>query len=100
MDLLFKRYASPFSFIDGMILSGRFSEFVRSFWNTNQKEQNEEKSWQFFLHRVFEGSFNDFMEGQKTEAEHRNMSEQTIETTIKNSMNILNNFNPLNGGEA
>ena len=100
MDRLYQRYADPFSFINGMILSGRFHEFVSSFWNHTQKELNEEKSWDFYLHRVFEGSFDDFMKAQKTEAEHRNMSKQTIETTIKNSMNILNNFNPEKGGES
>ena len=94
MDLLFKRYASPFSFIDGMIQTGRFCEFVRSFWNNAQKEQNEEKSWEFYLHRVFEGSFNDFMEGQKTEAEHKYLPERTIETTINHTNKILKNFNP------
>ena len=94
MDRLFARYADPFSFINGMILSGRFREFVISFWNNTIKEKNEEKSWEFYLHRVFEGSFDEFMEAQKTEAEHRNLPELTIETTIHETMNILNNFNP------
>ena len=99
MDRLYQRYADPFSFINGMILSGRFHEFVISFWNSTQKERNEEKSWEFYLHRVFEGSFDDFMKAQKTEADHRNMSERTIETTINESMKILNNFNPEKGGD-
>ena len=97
MDLLFKRYASPFSFIDGMILSGRFLEFVRSFWNNYHEEKNEEKSWEFYLHRVFEGSFESFMEKQKNDAEHRNLSERTIETTIIHTNSILRNFNPEKG---
>ena len=94
MDLLYQRYASPFSFINGMILSGRFHEFVVSFWNNSQKEKNEEKSWEFYLHRVFEGSFEDFMEKQKNDAEHRNLPEQVIETTIMHTNSILKNFNP------
>ena len=97
MDLLYQRYASPFSFIDGMILSGRFLEFVRSFWKNVHEEKNEEKSWEFYLHRVFEGSFEDFMEKQKNDAEHRNLSERTIETTIIQTNSILKNFNPEKG---
>lgn len=94
MDRLYQRYADPFSFINGMILSGRFCEFVKSFWNTTEKETNEERSWQFYLHKVFEGTFEAFMSDMKTTAENQNMSERTIETTINHSMNILNNFNP------
>lgn len=97
MDLLYQRYASPFSFIDGMILSGRFLEFVRSFWKNVHEEKNEEKSWEFYLHRVFDGSFEDFMEKQKTDAEHRNLPERTIETTIMHTNSILRNFNPEKG---
>ena len=94
MDLLYQRYASPFSFIDGMILSGRFDEFVASLWNTANKEKDEETRWQYFLHKVFEGSFEDFNNTLKDNSEHQNMSERTIETTMKHSMSILQNFNP------
>ena len=94
MDLLYQRYASPFSFIDGMIQTGRFCEFVESFWQTVHKEKDEETSWQYFLHKVFEGSYADFKNELKTNSDHKNMTEQTIETTIKESMNILNKFNP------
>lgn len=97
MDRLYQRYADPFSFINGMIRSGRFHEFVRSFWNNTQKELNEEKSWEFYLHRVFEGSFDDFMKAQKTNAEHRNLSNHEIETTLAHTNKILNNFNPEKG---
>ena len=99
MDLLYQRYASPFSYIDGMIQTGRFREFVQFFWNTVHKEKDEETSWQYYLHRVFEGSFADFKAELKNNNEHQNMSERTMETTINHSLNILNNFNPETGGE-
>ena len=100
MDLLFARYADPFSFINGMILTGRFDEFVSSFMQTINGEKEEETHWQFFLHKVLEGSYEDFRNRVKIRAEHQNMSERTIETTVKHSMNILQNFNPEKGGEA
>ena len=99
MDLLCQRYASPFSFMDGMIKTGRFHDFVIFFWNNAQKEKDEEASWQFFLHRVFDRSYSSFKEELKTNGENQNMSEQAIETTINHSLNILNNFNPETGGE-
>ena len=99
MDRLYHRYADPFSFIDGMIQTGRFCEFVNFFCETVHKEKDEETSWQYYLHKVFEGSFADFKAELKNNSEHQNMSERTMETTIKHSLNILNNFNPEIGGE-
>ena len=98
MDLLFKRYASPFSFVDGMIQTCRFSEFVDSFVETVGKEKEEEINWEFFLHKVWEGSFQNFKEELDNNKQNQSMSKGTIETTVQHSMNILNNFSPNEGG--
>lgn len=101
MDSLFKRYANPFLFIDGMIQTGRFSEFVTAFFTAIHKEKEEDTSWQYFLHKVFNGSYADFKAELKNNDANKHMPAETLETTIKHSMNILNNFNPdQNGGEA
>lgn len=94
MDLLYQRYASPFSFIDGYIQAGSFSDFVSSFMETVQKEKEEKYNWEFYIHSGYEGSYSDFLEEIKNNKNNREMSEQAIETTVKNSMNILQNFNP------
>ena len=100
MDLLFKRYASPFLFLDGMIQTGRFHEFVVEFAKTITEEREEQRNWEFFLHKVFEGSFHDFVEQQRIDRENQNMSVRQIETTVQNSINILNKFSPdERGGE-
>lgn len=99
MDLLFKRYANPFPFMDGMIQTGRFREFVGEFLKTVGKEREDQLDWEFFLHKVWEGSFRDFKDGIETDKRNRAMSEQAMETTIKDSMNILKNFNPEKGGD-
>ena len=99
MDLLFKRYASPFSFIDGMIQTGRFYEFVIDFIKITNQEMEEKYDWDFFLHKVFDKSYQEFKEEIKINKENQEMSEDDIETTVQYSMNILNNFNPEKGGE-
>ena len=99
MDLLFKRYASPFSFMDGMIQSGRFCEFVVDFANTITKETEEKQNWEFFLHKVWDGSYQDFIADVENNKKNLTMTKRTIETTVQHSMNILNNFNPEEGGE-
>ena len=99
MDWLFKRYANPFPFMDGMISTGRFEAFVDDFVGTVREEREEQASWEFYLHKVMEGSFVEFRENMKNEQEHKAMSERAIETAINHSMNILNNFNPERGEE-
>ena len=99
MDSLFKRYGNPFLFLDGMIQTGRFCHFVRSFWKEIHKEEDEKTLWEFYIHRVFEGSFDDFRAGLENDAKNRSMSEQDKETTFKHSMNILQNFSPGKGGD-
>ena len=95
MDLCFKRYADPFSFMDGMIVSGRFSEFVVSLVKTVNKEREEKNRWEFWLHKVWDdGSFDDFCNKIETDQKNQNMSAGAIETTITNSLDILKNFNP------
>ena len=100
MDSLFKRYANPFLFMDGMIQSGRFCFFVHSFWKEIHDEENEKTLWEFYIHRVFEGSFDDFRKGIENDKKNQSMSGQAMETTIKHSMNILQNFSPEKGGES
>lgn len=99
MDWLFARYANPFPFINGMILTGRFEAFVDNFIATIKEEKEEQTSWEFYLHKVMEGSFKDFQEGMKIERAHKEMSERAIEAAINDSVNILNNFNPERGEE-
>jgi hypothetical protein len=99
MDLLFKRYASPFLFIDGMIRTGRFCSFVEEFCETIMKEKEEQTNWEYFLHKVWEGSFKDFKANIENNRELQNLSKTIIETTVQKSMNILNNFNPERGDQ-
>lgn len=94
MDLLSQRYANPCFFMDGMIKTGRFSEFVFDLVKTINEEKEDKSAWEFYLHRVFEGSFEEFKQEIKTNKANSNLSKRTIETTVQHSMNILNNFNP------
>ena len=100
MDLLFKRYASPFLFMDGMIRTGRFDEFVDEFISTINAENEETTNWDFYLHKVQEGSFKDFIDELENNKQNQNMSEETIESTVQKSLSILNNFTPTERGET
>ena len=94
MDLLFKRYASPFVFLNSMIQTNKFSEFVDEFMKILHEEKEEKTKWEYFLHRVFDKSFNEFKEEIKVNQDNQNMSDSQIEATVLYSNNILKNFNP------
>ena len=88
MDCLFERYGILFLFIDTLIIYGRFTDFVLEFLEI----QNEKMTWEFFLHKVYDKSYDEFKESIKP------VPKEQLETTVQNSKSILNNFNP-NGGE-
>ena len=94
MDLLSKRYANPCFFMNGMIQSGRFCEFVDEFTKTIFKEKEEKRSWDFYLHKVWDGTYEDFCEDIENNKKNMTMTKRTIETTVQHSMNILKNFSP------
>ncbi len=98
MDLLSQRYANPCFFMNGMIQSGRFSEFVDDFCKTTKEERELQRDWEYFLHKVWKGSFAEFRKEIEDNKNNQNLSERTIETTIQHSKSILDNFNPEKGG--
>lgn len=94
MDMLYQRYACPFSFVNETIKHGRFQEFVVEFTSTILKEKEDRQNWEFFLHKVWEGSYQDFVSDVENNKQNLSMSKRTIETTVNHSLKILNNFKP------
>jgi len=90
MDLLFKRYADPFSLLNGYIQTSRFCEFINSFC----EQKIEDDRWEYFLHKVWDKSFTEFCESLQVTQDQLEMSEEDMEATVKKSMDILGNFNP------
>lgn len=89
MDQLFRRYADPFSFLDVLISNERFEEFIVEFANS----ENEKKMWDFYLHKVFDKSFEEFKSSIGS-ARNEKVPEADLETTIQDSQNTLNKFIP------
>ena len=91
MDLLFKRYASPFVLLDNLIATASLSTFIDDFFKFIGEEKQEETKWQFFLHKVFDKSWKEFCE----EIDSANKAEKIdLGATIKKSYDMLNNFAP------
>jgi 3-methyladenine DNA glycosylase Tag len=90
MDLLFKRYASPFPLLTGYIQTERFCEFIQAFHD----QKMEDDRWEFYLHRVWDKSYTEFCDSMQMSQALQSMSDIDMETTVKKSMDILGNFNP------
>ncbi len=90
MDLLFRRYASPFSLLDGYIQTSRMCDFIHAF----VEQKTADDRWEYFLHKVWDKSYDEFCKALQTTQDLQEMSEDDIEATIKKSMDILGNFNP------
>lgn len=93
MDLLFSKYASPFLLLDQMIRTQRLAEFIVEFMSMD----DEQRTWDFYLHKVFDKSFDDFKQSLTSSASII-PSELQLKTTIKDSKDILNNFIPTEKG--
>lgn len=101
MDLLFQRYASPLSLMDGMLRAGSFVHFIEEFVKTINHEiemENEDKifriQWEFWLLRVHDMSFDEYRNAIETDKNMEEMTASDIETTVQDSLNILKNFTP------
>ena len=100
MDLLHKRYASPFSLLDNLIENSEFNSFIEYVLNKIAEEKNDTKLWEFFLHKVYDKSFNEFKTTLNNESGTADvMDEAKKDEIIARSNAILNGFNPQEGGE-
>jgi len=102
MDLLHKRYASPFSFVDTLIENAGFYDFAQYLTNKVEEEKTEAMEWDFFLHKVYGKSFADWkQEAQNQTTQSEVMTEAKKEEIVSRSNAILNGFNlPSQGGES
>lgn len=81
--------------LDGMIRTRRFNEFLNEFIRIHNKEQDDKATWEFYLHRVYDMSFKDFLDTLPKEGEQA-PSEAVLAATVTNSASLLNDFVPVN----
>lgn len=91
MDLLFKRYASPFVLLDNLILISSASSFIDDLIKHINKEKEEQIQWEFFLHKVFDKSWKEF-----NDEVNQPINDEKIDlgATVKKSRDMLNKFTP------
>ena len=90
MDLLSKRYASPFLLLDEYIEAGCLAEFIDEFFDIVNQENEDQVMWDYYLHRVFDKSYEEFVNQCKKEPE----KPVDFKAAINNSISILEGFVP------
>ena len=92
MDLLFKRYASPFVLLDNLILTNSLSNFINDFYTFIHDDIEDKAQWEYFLHRVFDMSFEDYLE--KIKKSNEKSEDVDLNATVKKSFDMLQTFTP------
>ena len=94
MDLLAQRYASPFLILDEFIRIHQLYDFVADILKTIVEEKIHDSRWQFYLHKVYDMTFEDFVKKCEPKHEEQNMSHEKIGNIILDSRKMLEGFVP------
>lgn len=97
MDLVYKRYSNPMELIDNMLSFSNFSEFILELADN----VSDEKLYDIWKSKVYDKSFADFKNEMMAKWKKNTgietsetMTDEEMETTINDSYEILNSFNP------
>lgn len=91
MDLLFSRYASPFVLLDNLLLTNSASYFIDDLFETINKEREEQTRWEFFLHKVYNKTWKEFIDEINISNEEKEID---LGATLRKSKDMLKNFTP------
>ena len=95
MDLLAKRYASPFLVLDEFIRIHQLHDFVTEILKTIADEKIHDIRWQFYLHKVFDMTFEEYLRRcEQPQQKGQEMSHEDIGNIINDSKKMLEGFMP------
>ena len=95
MDLLANRYANPFLMLDEFIRLHQLHDFVIETLSIIADEKVHEARWQYYLHKVFDMSFEEYVRRCEQPQKHeQSMTCKEIGNVINESKKMLEGFNP------
>lgn len=95
MDLLARRYASPFPLLDNFIQIQQLHEFTLTILDTIAEEKVQDARWEYYLHKVFDISFEEYVRRCENKAQDKKeMSLEQIGEVVSESRNILKGYIP------
>lgn len=99
MDMMFSRYANPMQLLGQMVKGQRLTEFVNEFIKIRNEDLEGQTQWEFWLHKVFDMTYQEFLskiDGQTSErsSNEETPSKQELEAIVNASWGTLNSFCP------
>ena len=95
MDLLARRYASPFLVLDEFIRIHQLYDFVAEVFKTMAEEKAHDARWQYYLHRVYDMSFEEYVRRcEQPQKDNQQMTHEEIRDVISTSKQMLEGFMP------
>lgn len=94
MDLLAQRYASPFLILDEFIRLNQLHEFLVQTLSRIADEKVHDARWQFWLHKVFNMTFEDYVRRCEEPEQETQINYAQIGGIISDSKELLNGFVP------
>lgn len=82
--------------LNQMIRTSRLSDFVDELITIHNEETEEKTMWEFWCHKVFDMSYQEFFEKAKgtKPKESEKPSDEVLKETLMESKEILNSFCP------
>lgn len=72
--------------MDRMIKAGRFNEFVTSLVRKRNEEADEKAMWEFYLHKVYDKSFEEFRNECKNKIKNVNIDVDALVKDIRHGL--------------
>lgn len=97
--MIFKRYSSPFLFLENLIIQGKLCEGI----DTIYKQTNEDKMWEVYLYTITSRALNEdnrSYQDWRNEVVSKNQEQdvfevaENIEEVKDKARNMLSNFKP------
>ena len=94
MDLLAQRYASPYLILDDFIRLRQLQEFIEEMIERIADEKTQEARWEYWLHKVYDMSFADFVRKCEEPAQDEKVDYAKIGNILNDSKKMLDGFVP------
>lgn len=91
MDILSQRYGCPFFILDDFIRLNQLHDFVVEITNVINEEKKEQVQWEFYLHKVFDMTYTEYM-SKINESEPEEMSKEEMINIIYESKGIIDSY--------
>jgi ribosome maturation protein Sdo1 len=88
-DLLYQRYSNPLELLQQMFETGQLYDFIEELVQIRNEEMQEKSAWEFYLHKIHDMTFEEFMKKAAQPAEPETISKDRMTEIVKRSLEIL-----------